>query len=258
MNPRPDDPEKVMKHAGRYDGKTALVVLGGYSAVGWEALRDKIKPDLIIGGNGVNSMVHNLTYWACCENMTPWATKEDPRSISLMQMFYRDTGAKIRLISHRSWHLLKDTTNCIRIMRDKNHGDGPGETPDYFSFRKYGGGLLNGWLLKNKAANMELHVGTVGVQLLHVAGILGCAVVHTIGYDLMFKDDQHHHWYEYPRYEVDTFRKPSMFIEYLGVKTQWIWVETAQFLKAIQPLFIRDGLNWFDHSAGLLQVMNVV
>ena len=250
---RPDDPEKLMRHAGEYAGGTALIVLGGYSAAGWEALRDEIKPDVILGGNGVNALVHGLDYWACAENMTPWATKEDPRSISLMQMLYRDTGAKVKLISHRSWHLLKETTNCIRIMRDKNHGNGLGATPDYFSFRYYGGGFLNGWLFKHRDAGAEVHTGTIGTHLLHLAGILGCAQVHTIGFDLCFKEKQAHHAYPYPIYSPDRYRTEKMFVNYEGLDTQLVWIETASFLKEILPYFERDGLQWRDHSEGLLQ-----
>lgn len=257
MNPRPDDPEAVMEHAGRFHEGTALIVLGGYSAAGWEALRDEIKPDVILGGNGVNSLVHGLDFWLCAENLTPWATKEDPRSITIMQMFHREAGAKVKLISHRSWDLLKEKTRCIRIQRDKRHGSGLGTTPEDFSFRNYGGGFLNGWLFRHKEAGAEVHVGTIGTHLLHLAGILGCAQVHTIGFDLMFREKEKHHAYTYPIYNPDRYRTEKMFVQYEGLDTQLVWIETAQFLKAIQPLFIRDGLSWFDHSNGLLQVMNV-
>jgi hypothetical protein len=258
MMTRLDDPEKVMRHADRFHGGKALIVLGGYSASGWEALREEIKPDVILIGNGVNSIVQGADYWMCAENMTPWAARENPRSISLMQMFYRDAGAKIKLVSHRSWHLLKDATNCIRIQRDKNHGSWLGKTPDYFSFRDYGGGFLNGWLFQHKEAGVEVHVGTVGTHLLHMAGILGCSEVHTIGFDLCFKEKDKHHSYSYPTYQPDRYRTEKMFVQHAGLDTQLVWIEAAQFLREIQPLFIRDGLNWIDHSTGLLQAMDVV
>jgi len=250
---RPDDPERMMLETDKFHGGTALIVLGGSSAAGWESLRDEVKPDVILGGNGANVLVHNFDFWMCAENMTPWATKEDPRSISLMQMFYRDTGAKSKLISHRSWSLLKNTANCIRIMRDKNHGNGLGTTPDYFSFRDYGKGFLNGWLFKHREAGAEVHTGTIGTHLLHLAGILGCSQVHTIGFDLCFKDKQVHHAYPYPIYQPDRYRTEKMFVPYEGLDTQLVWIETAQFLNEIQPYFVRDGLQWQDHSAGLLQ-----
>ena len=257
---RPDDPEKMNLHAGRYAGGKALIVLGGTSGSDWDILKDEIKPDVILIGNGVNSMIRNADYWMCAENMHRTfckAQEGEQRYIDIMAMFYRDAGAKTKLISHRSWDLLKDTRNCIRIMRDKNHGSGPGETPDYFSFRKYGGGFLNGWLLKATRVGALVHTGTVGLHLIHLAGILGCSEVHTIGYDLCFKNDNSHHWYPYPVYGIDGFRKEAMFTEYKGLKTQLVWIETMQFLKEIQPLFVRDGLKWQDHSHGLLEMEGI-
>lgn len=262
---RPDDPESMKKHAGRYTGGTAIVVLGGYSAKNWESLYAKIQPDVILIGNGVNSQIQNANYWLCAENMTyanNMAMQGDPDNTKKMEMFHREAGAKVKLISHRSWGLLRDTSNCISIRRDKTHGFGPGKVSDYFSFREYGEGFLNGWLFNHREAGKPVHVGTVGTHLLHLAGILGCAEVHTIGFDLIFKDNRahdvkHHHWYDYPAYDIDIFRKSDMFIDYKGLKTQWVWIETMLFLEAIQPLFVRDGLKWYDHSDGLLQMEGI-
>jgi hypothetical protein len=256
---RPDDPESMKKQEGKYTGKIALIVLGGQSGRDWKMLYDDLCPDVLLIANGVNTKVENADYWCCVENMARWvrlSRQGDPRAIALMEMFYRDANAKIKLVSHHSWAFLQDTKNCIRICRDKNHGEGPGETPDYFSFRHYGQGFLNGWLIKHRFGAL-VHVGTVGVQLLHLAGILGCAKVHTIGFDLHFPKDASHHWYKFPPYQVDVFRKPEMFTEYEGLRTMWVWVETAQFLQAIKPLFERDKLAWYDHSDGLLQRMGV-
>jgi hypothetical protein len=256
---RPDDPEAVMQHAGRYNGGKALIVLGGYSGSDWEALRQDIRPNVLLGANGVVNKIDRLDYFMLSENMSltyKQAKLGDARAIQKIKMF-DNASPMVRLMSHRSWDLIKDKSNCICIRRDKNHGSGLGEVPDYFSFRDYGEGFLNGWLMRHKTAGASVHVGTVGVQLLHMAGILGCSEVHTIGYDLVFESDLSHHWYEYPKYEVDRFRTPEMFINYHGVRTQWVWVETMEFLREIQPLFIRDGLKWYDHSHGLLELEGI-
>jgi hypothetical protein len=247
-----------MHHAGRYPGKRALIVLGGPSGSAVESLRQSIRFDVILGGNGVNQMVHDLDYWMCAENMTRsarLARQGEPRSVEFMKMFYRSTGDAVRLISHRSWHLLKDTTGCIRIRR-KGY-EGVEQMPAGFSFREYGEGYLSGPLLKHKTAGVPVRAGTVGLHLLHHAGILGCSEVHTIGYDLAFKREDAHHWYKYPAYQPDRFRNESMFVDYQDLKTQWIWVETAEFLKELEPLFELDGITWIDHSNGLLSSMGL-
>lgn len=253
-DPRYDDPQGVMSHAGRYQGGKALVVLGGYSALRWQEVREEIKPDVIIGANGVNALVYGLDYWMCAENMTRslrMAKEGNPDALLFYEMFYREAGAKTKLVSHRSFTRLVDTRNCISIRRCGFEED---EIEKYFSFREYGLGYLAGWLIRHKEAGAEVHVGTVGAQLIHHAGILGCAEVHTIGYDLMFRDETRHHAYDHPLYKVDRFRTDQFRTEYKGVSTQWTWVETAQWLKSIEPLFKRDGLKWSDHSDGLLKL----
>lgn len=243
-----------MEHYNRFKGGTALVILGGYSASQWQEVYAQVEPDVIIGANGVNAIAHDLDYWMCAENMTradALAKQADRDSIALMEMFHRDTGAKIKLVSHRSWDLLKDHRNCIKIRRQ---GYEESEIKDWFSFREYGLGYLAGWTLKHRQAGVRIHVGTVAAQLLHHAGILGCSIVHTIGLDLMFRHHEKHHAYPHPVYKADKFRKPGFRVTYKGAATQWAWVESAQFFKFIEPLFKRDALKWIDHSDGLLKV----
>ena len=252
-DPRSDDPEAVMKHKDKYKGGKALIVLGGYSAKNWEDIYAKVQPDVLIGANGAN-VINDLDYWIIAENMTrsdSLAKKDDKDSVALMNMFHQESGAKTKLVSHRSWKLLKDTTNCIRIRRQGYELD---EIPKNFTFREYGMGYLGGWLLKEKEAGAAVHVGTVGLQCLHHAGILGCSEVHTIGYDLMFRDHEYHHWYSHPVYKIDRFRTPKAFTMYRGVPTLQAWTESAQFLKAIEWMFKRDGIRWIDHSDGLLKL----
>lgn len=253
--PRPDDHDGVMEHANKYAGGKALIVLGGHSGVNWESVRDEIKPDVILGGNGVNRSIYALDYWMCAENMrvsNTMASQGDKRGMEFMEMFHRDAGAKVKLISHWSWNLLKDKKNCISIRR---RGYEVGEWPSDFSLRKYGEGFMNGWVFKEpRAITTVTRVGTVGAQLLHMAGILGVSEVHTIGFDLIQRDENTHHWYKYPKYQVDRFRRNGMFVNYRGVNTQLIWIGTAQFLKYMEPFFERDGLKWVDHSDGLLKL----
>lgn len=256
-DPRYDKPTAAMQHAGKYAGGKALVVLGGYSAKRWQEVREEVNPDVLIIANGANAMVKDADYWICAENMTRAhrrAVEGSQPDKEFVEMFHRNAGAKFRLISHRSWNRMENTSNCIAIRRQGYELD---EIAQYFSFRDYGLGLLAGWLLRKKESGAEVHVGTVGAQCLHWAGILGCSEVHTIGYDLMFRDETRHHAYDYPVYTVDKFRAEQFRTEYKGVATQWAWLESAEWLKAIEYLFERDGLRWRDHSGGLLSVMGL-
>lgn len=249
---RPDDPIAMRKLEGAHVGARALLILGGPSGRGWRDLKEELQPDLVIGVNGVNQAVCDLDYWLCTENMTRahiLAGRGDPVSVAIFKMWTTVYPGTVRLISHRSWDLMPDKSNAIRIRRTQY--DLP--LPSGFTFRTYGEGLAKGWRLRRKNAGVEVCVGTVGLQALHLGALLGCRELHTIGFDLMFRrKEAGHHWYKYPRYTVDRFRKPAMFVEYKGARTQWVWIETAQYLKAIEPQLERDGVAWVDHSDGLL------
>jgi len=255
---REDDPAAVMAHKDRFFGGVALVVLGGPSGQGWRAVQEQVEPDVILTANG-NTELPGAEYWMLAENMHyQWgqARMGMERGQEFMRMLQARNTAKYRLVSHRSWDLLTDRENCIRIRRK---GYELNEMPEDFSLRDYGEGFLNGWMFKHTQAsnkNVNFHVGTVGLHLLHLAGILGCREVHTIGFDLMIKAGKHH-WYNWPVYQADRFTNDNMFVrrqygDYF-VNTRWAWVETAQYLKAIEHIFERDALVWKDHSDGLMK-----
>jgi len=254
---RPDDPIAVMAHQDRYFGGKALIILGGPSGKNWQQVAEEIKPDVILTANG-NLYISGAEYWMLAENMNyqyNQARKGDDRGFAFLKMLNGHNTARFKLISHWSWSLFANHYNCIRIRRK---GYELSEIPSDFTLREYGEGYLNGWMFKHTQACQEhvnFRVGTVGLHLLHHAGILGCREVHTIGYDLMFKGERHH-WYDHPPYQADRFTTESMFTKRrygeLTVATRWAWVETAQYLKAIEYLFERDELVWRDHSEGLL------
>lgn len=251
MTQTQDDPIAVMKHANLYKGGKALVILGGASARAWRDVYEDIKPDVTLGANGVINAVTDLDYWMLAENMTRTshlAADGDVRSQQFMAMM--DKPAKVRLISHHSWHLVANKSNAISIRRQ-----GYDTIPDTFTLREYGQGYLSGWILKQQGVGTRVRVGTVGLQLMHHASLLGCAEVHTIGYDLCFKEGSHH-FYEYPKYQPDRFRTKDMFVSYEGYNTQHFWIETAQYLKQqLAPQLVKDAVVWNDHSNGLLDVI---
>lgn len=252
-----DNPFGVMKHANKYEGGVALIVLGGTSGANWEKLRDEVHPDVILGANGTCFKIDDLDYWVLAENMSyarTMARRGSEREQQFMRLLTHEHHAKWRMISHRTWHLLEDTTNCVSIRRLGI------DARSSFSFREYGEGLLHGPMLKVTSAlrrGVRFRVGSVGTQVLHLAGILGVKEIHTIGFDLCFKDDKHHHWYDYPTYQPDRFRTDLMFKTYNGVRTQEDWIEGMMFLSTLEKPMQDVGITWRDHSDGLLKAGGV-
>ena len=252
---RPDDPNGIECFEGLYYKGKALLVLGGISARGWKELREEIQPDVIMGANGTCFEIDDLDFHLVVENMhmaAGMAKQGNERFQRIMDMFTIKHNAKVRLISYLSWDLIDDRTNAIKIRRLGELGSNYEEQLKTFSFRKYGEGFLAGPLFNHPGAltrpGIKFRVGTVATQLIHMAGILGVAEVHTIGMDFCFKEDTHH-WYKYPPYQPDKFRTNEMFTIYNGIKTQRDWIQGAKWLKSLDF----GDLNWIDHSDGLLE-----
>lgn len=249
---RPDEPLKIQEHKDRFYGGKALCILGGPSGKDWINVRNNIGPDVILTCNGNTDTPAD--YWMMAENMHFWneTRGQDPRAEDFMRMVNAPNAADFRLIGHRSWNLVYNHENAIKIRRR-----GWNEQ-DNISLREYGEGFFYGPLFTRLECinfSASFHVGTVACHMMHMAGILGCSEVHTIGMDFKFGEKQH--WYDHPDWQPDRFRTEKMFTEYEGVSTMWEWIEGAEWLKSIEWLFERDGLKWRDHSHGLLEVMGL-
>lgn len=256
---RDDDPQAVNMHASQYNGGRALVVLGGPSGANWEKLYDEIKPDVLIGVNGVGQQGLPLDYWLLAENLNFWhkesATNKHGmkrRAIKLLRMM-SESKAKVRLVNRKNKSIMAEPGGVVWTKRSHIEYK---DLPD-FDFRAYGDGLMNGALMQRPKIIKNLRAGTVGLQSLHLAGILGCAEVHTIGFDLHFPAASHH-WYKYPEYVQDGhYWIGDPFTKYEGLSTTWFWYDTMNFLRAAEPYMLLAGLNWKDHSGGLLKAANL-
>lgn len=258
---RLDDPRAMQLHTNRYGGNgKALLVLGGASGRHWEALRDELRPDVILGANGTCFEIDDLDYHLVVENLhmaVRRAALGEARYQRIAQIVSPDQNhARVKLFSYLNWQgvpVIDDRVQAIRIKRIGELGDDYERQFQRFSLREYGEGFLAGPVFDRPGAltspKIKFRVGTVAAQLLHLAGILGVREVHSIGMDFC----EYGHWYSYPAYQPDRFRTDQMFTQYRGLKTQYDWIQGAQWLKSLQWLFERDGLDWHDHSGGLLK-----
>ena len=252
MSKRPDDFRFMESVTGSMNGATALIVLGGESGSLWKTAIEQINPDVVIGANGIVTMINDLDYYVHTENIANLdrAAKEgDAQAEACMKWTGIDTP-KHRLVHHLSVPFYRNKHNVIPINRN---GFNWNKKPDSFSFRAYGLGLISGDLMKRPEIIKTLRVGTVGLQCLHLAGILGCERIYTIGFDLCLGKE--HHCYKGVDYKANSYWGDNMFAEVNGLKTLWFWVDTAKYLKRIKPEMERQGLYWTDLSGGLFEVV---
>jgi len=256
---RLDDPLAMQLHHNRYHGNgRVLIVLGGDSGRNWEKLRDEIRPDVILGANGTCLEIENLDFHLVVENLhlaAGRAAEGDARYRRIMEIVSPKNTARVKLISFLNWKGTPVIDSCISAIRIKRMGELGDDYESQFknvSLREYGEGFLAGPVFDHPGAltspKIKFRVGTVAAQLLHLAGILGVKEVHSIGMDFC----GYGHFYQYPTYQPDRFRTDQMFTEYKGLKTQYDWIQGAHWLKSLQWMFERDGLEWQDHSHGLL------
>jgi len=263
---RKDQPYEVEKFKDAYHGGKALLVLGGPSGKQWQSLRDEIHPDVILGANGTIFEIDDLDFHLVCENIhmaAGRAAKGEQRYQTMMKIISPEVHAKVRMISYLNWKgspIVDSRVKCIRIKRMGELGEPYEEQFERFSFREYGDGFLAGPLFNHPGAltspKIQFRVGTVATQLLHLAGILGVSQVHTIGLDFCFKDGKHHN-YNYPKYQPDRFRTGAMFTTYEGIQTMWDWVQGGRWLESVELMMENDGIQWTDHSDGLLKALGL-
>jgi len=251
---RDDDPHAVNAHKNAFENGRALIVLGGPSGANWQNVRDKVNPDVLIGVNGVGAVIDSLDYWLCAENMSFWHGEiarnkygMRERAADLMKML-NSARARVRIVNRLNKPLMGDHQNIIWIKRSHiEYEDIPS-----FRFREYGDGLINGARMQRPDLIKDLRAGTVGLQAIHFACILGCAEIHTIGFDLCLPTSEHH-WYKYPSYVADgKFFKGDPFTTYDGLNTTFFWLDTMRYLVAVEPYLELQGITWFDYSGGLL------
>jgi len=225
----------VSELQGRWPGQTALVVGGGPSGKDWRTLKRKLKPDILIGVNGVvQEAGQELDFWVTMECGSvlhaPWV---------------KDRRAKRRIYNFKIKEAIGDTApEAYYVARVEAH---PG-----FLLKDYGLGLIMGHF---DHALKEWPTST-SLQAFHLACVLGCRNVHTVGIELSVGPDQPHHWYRnqpighcVPGYEVPA---ASRLREFHGVQTTEVWISLARWWRnKIRPMCDQEGIRWIEHSGGL-------
>jgi hypothetical protein len=233
---------------GIHKGKTFLIILGGPSGANARQLISELKPDITIGANGViRAMKGDLDYWICMES---W-DKENPPE------WFQDKCRGKRLITWKRYDYLKDKTNAYSVRRGgPKFAEG---SIDTWNPREYQGGLYHCEKFNRPEITAPLTgtfmLGTVAIQCLHFAALVGAKKIYTTGLDLCFRDSGEH-WYPEVNYShSNMWWDERMFTTYKGFRTMWWWVDSAKFLVKARKRLQVVGCEWVDLSDGLYAAM---
>lgn len=228
----------------KYKDKSALIIGTGHSTknlVQYKSiLRDKF--DVIIGLNFSTRDFESQLHFHMVLEKNPALVYN-----SMKQDTYRLDLP--RILNWKSINKFPKDINAIKATRSNFEGD--------CNIREYSANSSEGFLI-GPLGNKKLSIGSVSLNALHFACILGCSKVYMIGADLMFKD-QYDHYYPDNHYRKSKTklanRSPIITIKHSGkeYKTTKFFEESSKYIDTIINTKCRPlGIEVFDFSDGLI------
>lgn len=230
---------------GKHKGSSVLIIGTGHSTKNLMPYKDKLrnKFDVIIGLNfSTRDFEDELDYHMVLEK-NPVKIYEAMKKTS----YRKDLPRVINKKGSERWP--KDI-NAIHATRSNFDGK-----PNILKY-KYNG--TEGFLM-GPPGHKGLSVGSVALNGMHFAAMIGAKNIYLIGADLMFKDE-FDHYYPDSHYRKSTTklanRSPIITIKHEGkeYKTTKFFQESADFIdKMISTRFTEAGIAVYDFSHGLIR-----
>lgn len=242
------------KFSGVSKGTSALVIGSGPSTSKILEYKNVLKEkfDLVLG---VNRTIRDF------EDVMDYHIVMEKKPLSIVNDMYsfgykRDLP---RIINYKAIKHFPKDINIIKARREYFNGN--------FSLRHYKKGnkegLLENWnkkkVEKNYGLASAIYSGTVAMQAVHFACILGCRDIYLIGTELMF-DGYYDHYYKDRHYRdlVTPEFSRSKLMEVKGpedkkVLTNSAFYRSAKFFdKVIKNHAPKAGVTFYDFSNGLI------
>jgi hypothetical protein len=227
---------------GERGGQHALLVAGGPSGKRWKELAEKILPDFIICLNGAIVGIAAdelgkslLDYWLFMDYDPPvpdWVDKA-----AAVKNVCKVVSRPMATVFGGS--ITARTSTTEPDVRRSLHG-------------------LRMWPAVAPGTRLT---GTTSANALHLAGILGCSRVSSVGIDLCFDSGQH--WYHCREYGVHPTMsggemEPRAFVVNgkRVVSCKW-FIESGKRLIEYREQLTAANMDWRDYSGGLLQAMGM-
>lgn len=228
----------------QYVGKTALIMGTGMSTQNMIKYKNKInkKFDVVIGLNFcIKDFEENLTHHLVLE--------KNPHSLYVEMEKSKNYRKDLpRILNWKTlYHFPKD---LFIIKAARNYFDG------VIDIRKYKYNNKEGFII-GPANKQGVSVGTVALQGLHLAGIMGCTNAYIVGVDLIFGDNLDHYYGDrFYRDNSNEKHKSPIIREIYNNKecyTTRFFKDSANYLNNIFiPKCFLMGMNVYTFSQGLV------
>jgi len=227
----------------RYDGYSALIIGTGQSTENLLKYKSEIKKhfDIVIGLNYATKDFEDVMDFHMVMEIRPIDMATE------MALNYRKDLP--RILNYKSIKFFPKDMNIIKARREPFFG-----TPNITKYKFNG---VEG-LLEYRKDGRKLHYGTVMLQALHFACILGCKDIYLIGADLAFKGEFDHYYkdkfYREP-ITVSTSRSPLIMTKLDGemIPTTHVFKKSARYIDRMIIQQCRPrGIEVYDFSEGLI------
>lgn len=232
------------KYQGKHKGKSILIIGTGHSTKRLVKYKHQLKKhfDVILGLNfSTYDFESELDYHMILE-------KNPVKSYKSMKpgTYRKDLP---RILNWKS--LNKFPKDILAIKATRSNFDGE------VNIRKYNHKGSEGFLI-GPAGIKGLSVGSVSLNAIHFAGILGCNIIYMMGADLLFRDKFDHYYPDnlYRKSETKKAnRSPIIKVSHRGKQyvTTKFFQESAVYINSvIVNECKRAGIEVFDFSDGLI------
>jgi len=241
----------------KHIGCSCLIIGTGMSTINLLKHKEKIKEkfDVVIGLNSSMRDFENEMDYHLVTEKNPFTVYE----------YMEENGYRkdlVRVLNYKTIHLFPDDINGIQTTRCKFSGN-----PNIREYSYMGEeGLLIGPLNEEK----RLSLGTVALQAIHLACIIGCTNIYLIGVEMILRGEYDHYYgdkiYRY-RSEYKKLYKKRMDIEKLipnltkvdvmlnnrKYKTLKYFKDSAAYIdKVVTNICAPLGIRIFDFSDGII------
>jgi hypothetical protein len=240
----------------KYVGKKVLIIGCGCSAANFIPLKEKLHNyfDIVIGCNKAFVEFDSVMDYHLVTEKT---TKNNGYDLAQKLNDGNYSKEMPRFINRKGLDFYDENKyNIIPITRS-NHGG----IPDLCSYESMHDSKIDAGFFTGPIGSMNLSIGSVLLQAMHLSCIFGVKDIYLIGADMCFKGKWDHFYKDRYYRDFETIKEANRpkIVKIGGFETTNYFAESAIFIDQIIELINKTiGVNVSDFSDGLISKANKV